>query len=99
MLLLFGSCQYYDCSCFEAGGLASEITDNHGHRLDVPAEDFTNPTDGTYSIRGDADHDHQVSFTGEELEIVSGYNSKAVMSTPGGQDNHTHMVTLDCGCK
>jgi hypothetical protein len=99
-LFSVNSCEiHYECSCFESGGIASEITNNHGHELNIPAADFSDPVDGTYSIKGSADHDHQVSFTGEDLEIVSGYNSKTVTSTSGGTDGHTHEVTLDCGCK
>lgn len=99
-LFSVNSCEIlYECSCFESGGIASEITNNHGHELNIPAEDFSNPVDGTYSIKGSADHDHQISFTGEDLEIVSDSNSKTVTSTPGGTDGHTHEVTLDCGCK
>lgn len=93
------SCTQYNCSCFDVGGIASKISDNHDHILDIPASDFTNPVDGTYSIKGEADHDHEVSFTAEELEIVSNNNSKTVISTPGGTDGHTHEVTLDCGCE
>lgn len=100
LLLICGTitCEHSDCSCFEFGGIASEISNNHGHELIVPTSDFNNPKDGTYSIRGNANHDHQVSFTKEDLETVSGNNSKTVVSTPGGTDNHTHEVVLDCSC-
>jgi len=84
------------CDCFEYGGIASEITGNHGHDLEVPAADFTDPVDGTYDITGTADHSHEVTFTGEQLETVSGLNSATVESTVGA--GHTHMVTLDCSC-
>jgi len=96
MVCLAPDCFPGDCDCFEHGGIASEITDDHGHVLEVPAEDFTDPVDGTYDITGEADHSHEVSFTGEQLEVVSGYNSATEESTVG--DGHTHMVTLDCSC-
>jgi len=49
---LAGSCSsiFGEASCFEHGGIDSGITNNHGHELRIPAEDFTNPVDGTYSI-------------------------------------------------
>lgn len=100
VLFIFSTttCNTYDCSCFKFGGIDSEITKNHEHSLEIPAEDFNNPHDGTYSIKGEADHDHKVTFSAEDLEIVSGNNSKTVTSTQGGSDNHTHEVTLDCSC-
>src|SRR5512140_2631988 len=87
-----------DCNCLEKGGIASEITGNHGHSLDVPAADFVSHSEPTYtySIRGTATHDHQVTFTGSQLEVVSRYNSATVTSTVA--DGHTHDVTLDCNC-
>lgn len=98
ILILNFRCSENECSCFKYGGVDSEITSNHGHKLEVPAIDFNEPHDKTYSIKGTADHNHEVSFTAEDLQVVSGSNSKTVTSTPGGTDNHTHEVTLDCGC-
>ena len=89
----------FNCSCIEIGGTSSEISNNHDHKLFVPPEDFQNPVGGTYSIQGEADHDHSVTFTAEELEIVTDNNSNTQESSAGGSDNHTHMVTLDCGCE
>ena len=98
ILILLAQCNEQECSCFTYGGIDSEITNNHGHKLVIPKEHFTNPVDGTYSIKGTADHDHTVFFTGENLGIVSGNNSNTVTSSPGGTNNHTHEVTLDCSC-
>lgn len=82
----------------EVGGLASEITGNHGHELRVPPEDFAAPDAGasySYSIKGKAPHDHTVVFTGQQLIIVSGFNSATVASS--ATEGHTHQVTLDVG--
>ncbi|GMQ82716.1 MAG: hypothetical protein BMS9Abin05_2176 [Rhodothermia bacterium] len=94
---LVGTCNVFsESSCFDNGGIDTEITKNHGHKLRIPSKDFTDPTDGTYSIQGNASHDHVVIYIGEQLATVSDFNSETVTSSTYASDNHSHRVTLDC---
>jgi len=82
-----------DCSV--AGGTASNITNNHGHALDVPTADFMDPiADHLYSIQGSAAHDHTISLTGAQLQQVLAGSSVTVTSTT--TDLHMHDVTVAC---
>ena len=81
--------------CNANGGTASSITNNHGHELMVPATDFASPTtDHTYSIMGQATHDHMITLTGAQLTQVLAGTPVTVPSTV--TNTHMHDVTAVC---
>jgi hypothetical protein len=82
-------------SCSESGGTAKSISANHGHKLAIPAADFSSGTDHTYSIMGTADHDHEITLTAAQLaEILAG---SQVQVTSTETNIHPHIVMTACG--
>lgn len=80
--------------CAKNGGHATEISNNHGHELMVPAADFSANADKTYSIMGQATHDHTLTLTAAQLsQIAQGTMVTAQSSTTAG---HLHNVTVGC---
>lgn len=71
------------------------IADNHGHRLVIPVEDLDSTSPKTYSIIGTADHDHQVTFTAEELADLKAGVSINATSNNGGT-THDHNLAVKC---
>lgn len=70
------------------------ISANHGHELDVPAEDVEAGATKTYSIRGSSSHDHEVTITAEQFAELAGGVAVAVGSTTVA--GHSHTVTVTC---
>ena len=79
----------------EAFQCRSSIADNHGHRLVIPVEDLDSTSPKTYSIIGSADHDHQVTFTADDLADLKAGVSVNVTSNDGGT-THDHAVAVKC---
>ena len=78
-----------------SGDKVATISANHGHKLAIPAADFSSGTDHTYSILGTADHDHALTLTAAQLaEILAGGQ---VQVTSTETNIHTHVVTAVCG--
>jgi hypothetical protein len=70
------------------------IGHNHGHALQVPAEDVAAGAEKTYSIKGAAGHDHQVTLTAEHFaSLAAGGSITVTSSTVVG---HAHPVTVTC---
>lgn len=80
--------------CLLNGAIASNISGNHGHSLMVSKADIEEGVDKTYSIRGSANHDHEITisaadFTNLKNNMQVGENSTTVQS-------HSHSVTISC---
>jgi hypothetical protein len=73
----------------------SSISDNHGHKLVIPVEDLDSTSPKTYSIIASADHDHQVTFTADDLAELKAGVSINVTSTNGGT-THDHNLAVKC---
>jgi hypothetical protein len=75
---------------------ASAITANHGHTLTISAADVDSTVNKIYSIMGGATHDHSITLTPAQLQMIKVMNAVVVTSTLGGSPSHTHDVTVNC---
>jgi len=50
----------------------------------------------TYSIVGSATHDHTVTLTPAQLQMIKAMSAVVVTSTIGGTPSHSHDVTVNC---
>lgn len=76
------------------GAKASVISANHGHSLIIAKADVAAGVAKTYSIRGSASHDHQVSITAAQLTSLKSGKSISVASSSALA--HVHTVTVIC---
>ena len=85
-------------NCSTHGGTAASISANHGHVLAIPAGDFADGLDHTYSIQGTADHDHALTLTAAPLASIKAGTQVAAAATMGGVGvaAHDHTVTAAC---
>jgi hypothetical protein len=85
------------CTGNGAGASGAQIFGNHGHVLVVPAEDVNGTAmDRTYSIKGTATHDHQLTLTAADFEKLKQNTSGVVMETSSDDGTHSHVVTVFC---
>lgn len=76
------------------GASGAQIIGNHGHVLVVPAKDLDSPTAKTYSIMGNATHNHTVTFSPANLQKLATGANVAVTSTT--VNAHDHVVNAMC---
>ncbi|WP_274475702.1 hypothetical protein [Mangrovimonas aestuarii] len=81
-------------NCLENGANASSISGNHGHSLVVSMDDVVQGTQKTYSIQGNADHNHNVTLGPNDFSDLQANQSIVVSSTSGS--GHNHSVTVSC---
>lgn len=89
-----------------ANGAEAVIADNHGHSLEIPANDIYVMADKVYSIQGSADHDHGVTVTAPLLSKLQVNDDAKVTSQPNPvasptegetpKPSHTHAIILRC---
>ena len=85
------------CTGHGAGASGTQIFGNHGHVLVVPAEDVNGASmERTYSIRGTATHDHQLTLTAADFDKLKQNLSGVVMETSSDDGTHSHVVTVFC---
>ena len=82
-----------EVNCLD-NGTASSIGSNHGHNLTIPQADVQSGHQKSYSIQGSSSHDHMVTLTETDFDVLQGNNSITVSST--NNDGHTHSVTVRC---
>lgn len=82
--------------CLAHGGMALQISGNHGHKLVISVADFESPPESvhTYSIQGTADHAQFIDLTGKELAAMVAGNPVSVVSSANQQ--HRHTVIAGC---
>ena len=81
------------------GSSGSEITGNHGHLLTVPTTDLTSITAVTYSIAGNATHDHSLTLSPDDLAQLNSGGAVMVVSSLTDAPtfgSHLHGVTVTC---
>jgi hypothetical protein len=77
----------------EDGASATEISNNHGHDLTVPADDIQAGVEQIYDIQGTADHSHTVTLKPPNFAALRQGSPIAVFSDGG---DHPHGMTLSC---
>lgn len=78
---------------------ATDISDNHGHALVIPAADVDSMVSLTYGIRGVATHEHVITLTTAQLAQIKAKTAVTVVSSSGSDiyiGAHTHSVTVNC---
>ena len=70
------------------------ITGNHGHALVIARADLDSMVDRNYSIVGTATHDHSVTFTPAQLQMLKA--GQTVIVTSSTTNAHNHTVTASC---
>lgn len=81
---------------------ATDIADNHNqpHSLmTIPAADVTAGVDQTYTLElggGMGGHTHDITVTAADFTTLLTGATVTVTSTIGGNNDHSHDVTLDC---
>jgi hypothetical protein len=67
---------------------------NGAHRIFLPASDLASTVDKTYSIAGDAQHNHFVTFTVAQLQQLQAGQRIEAISSVDQTDLHIHQVTV-----
>jgi len=83
----------------DCGASGAEISANHGHALVIPAADLASAVAMSYSILGASGHDHRVTFTPAQLQMLDAGGAVTVTSTAtavAGLGSHDHVVTASC---
>lgn len=76
-----------------SGAWDTEITNNHGHLLRIPAADIAAGADKTYDIQGTATHTHGLVVTSEHFAAL---RRRQGFTTTSSLTIHTHDVTVRC---
>lgn len=72
---------------------ATEISNNHGHAVVVPAADVVAGVQKQYSIQGTSAHRHFITVTAAMFAQLRANQTVTVRS---GGVSHTHVVTISC---
>jgi hypothetical protein len=72
----------------------SSLSDNHGHKLELPIEDLESDGPKAYSIRGTSDHDHEITLDASSFADLKLGNTVQVRSTDSY--GHDHLVSILC---
>ncbi|OQW54264.1 MAG: hypothetical protein A4S09_06085 [Proteobacteria bacterium SG_bin7] len=78
----------------EVNGAYGTIESNHGHILDISAEDVLISRAKTYDITGTAGHTHTVSVSVDSFNRLALKTPVTMTSSVGGA--HTHNVMIQC---
>jgi len=74
--------------------VANQIQSNHGHFLNVPANDVSSGTQKTYNIGGSSNHSHSVSISASNMQQLAAGQLVQVQST--SSSGHSHIVLVQC---
>jgi hypothetical protein len=75
-------------------GTNSTIGSNHGHILVVSKADVVGGVAKTYHIQGTATHDHTVSLTAADFQMLQ--HDHAIMTNSSVTDGHAHSIMVAC---
>jgi hypothetical protein len=74
-------------------GATAEISGNHGHAIDIPADAIKRGMGGTYAVKG-GDHEHAIVLKDADMKTLqSGTPVKTRTSSVNG---HVHEVEVKC---
>jgi hypothetical protein len=72
----------------------ADISGNHGHAFTIARADLDSATSVTRSIQGSSPHNHNVTLTPAQLQVLKAGGSVTVVSTTG--DGHDHSLLVSC---
>jgi hypothetical protein len=90
----YGASEPASDSTRDCGSSGATISGNHGHALTIATADLDSKVDKTYSILGLSDHDHAVTFTPAQLQMLKA--SQSVTVTSSRANEHNHEVSATC---
>lgn len=77
----------------ETNGTMVELSGNHGHSVDIPADHVKRGMGGTYAVKG-GDHEHAVVLKDEDMKKLKAGTS--VTTRTSSVNSHLHEVTISC---
>ena len=76
------------------GATGAAIAGNHGHQVTIPVADLDSTVDVTYNIQGTASHNHVITLTVAQLQMLKEGQDVTVGSSV--TLDHAHEVTSNC---
>jgi len=74
-------------------GTVIEISGNHGHAIDIPAEAVKRGMGGTYAVKG-GDHEHAIVLKDADQKSLAA--GTPVKTRTGSTNAHVHEVEIKC---
>lgn len=74
-------------------GTQVELSGNHGHAVDIPADHVKRGMGGGYAVKG-GDHEHAVVLRDEEMKKLQA--GETVKTRTSSVNAHVHEVTISC---
>lgn len=92
VVLPLAGCKGAESTCLKQGARA-EISGNHGHAVEIPAEHVRRGVGGTYPLKG-TEHEHVFVLRDDDMkELAAGHSVKTRASSVNG---HTHEIEVRC---
>ena len=76
------------------GAAGTAISGNHGHEITIPVADLDSTVAMTYNIQGTASHNHMITITVAQLQMLK--EGQAVTVGSSVTLDHAHNVTSNC---
>ncbi|MCC6900142.1 MAG: hypothetical protein IT377_14280 [Polyangiaceae bacterium] len=74
-------------------GTAVELSGNHGHAVDIPADAVKRGMGGGYAVKG-GDHEHAVVLKDDDMKKLQA--GEKVTTRTSSVNSHLHEVTITC---
>lgn len=81
-----------DSKCVQNGTLV-ELSGNHGHTVDIPADGVKRGIGGTYAVKG-GDHEHAIALKDEDMKKLQA--GQPVTTRTTSVNGHVHEVSISC---
>lgn len=81
-----------DNACTKNGAMA-DLSGNHGHAIDVPADHVKRGIGGTYAVRG-GEHEHVIVLKDEDMKKIQ--RAESVKTRTSSVNGHVHEVEVKC---
>jgi hypothetical protein len=91
-LVVAPGCEKSGSKCV-TNGTVVEISGNHGHTADVPADAVKRGIGGTYAVKG-ADHEHALVLKDDDMKSLQ--KGQAVRTRTSSVNGHLHEVEIRC---
>jgi len=74
-------------------GATAELSGNHGHTIDIPADHIKRGIGGTYAVKG-GDHEHAIALKDEDMKKLQ--QAQPVKTRTSSVNGHVHEVEIKC---